>query len=346
VFVPAGVFRSHGNLAALTEKKAECFLKCINCNKKYVPMAIVGGLISRLHRQGKEEHGMLKLSSLCLGILIFFAGVGKASDLTAADAARLSGNYAQAVRIYEALARSGNLAAQISLGGMYELGSGVSQNFQQAGFWYRKAADQNDPWANRVLADLYRDGRGFRQDMASAAVWYRKAADLGDVLAKTRLGDLYRIGRGIDQDLRQAAFWYREAASQGDAIAQFRLANMYRQGHGILQDWEQAAFWYSKSADQGLALAQASLAVIYESGIGVPVDLVEAHKWYNIVASSAEDPSERAEAAADRDELARRMTREQISTAQARARTWRPEPGNSAKDLIDADGNAARGRAR
>ncbi|WP_317451634.1 tetratricopeptide repeat protein [Methylobacter psychrophilus] len=52
------------------------------------------------------------------------------------------GKYAEALPIYQQLARYSG--AQISLGGMYESGNGVTKDFNQAIYWYRKAAEQGD----------------------------------------------------------------------------------------------------------------------------------------------------------------------------------------------------------
>lgn len=52
------------------------------------------------------------------------------------------GRYAEALPLYQQLARYSG--AQISLGGMYESGNGVTKNYNQAVYWYRKAAEKGD----------------------------------------------------------------------------------------------------------------------------------------------------------------------------------------------------------
>jgi tetratricopeptide (TPR) repeat protein len=52
------------------------------------------------------------------------------------------GKYSEALPLYQQLARYSG--AQISLGGMYESGNGVTKDYNQAIYWYRKAAEQGD----------------------------------------------------------------------------------------------------------------------------------------------------------------------------------------------------------
>jgi uncharacterized protein len=81
------------------------------------------------------------------------------------------------------------------------------------------------------------------------------------------------------------------------------------------------------AAEQGEAKAQTFLGLKYEYGRGVPQDLVQAHLWYNLAASRSQSDDERDVLAAKwRDELAERMTPEQLALAQDMARDWRPKP--------------------
>ena len=60
---------------------------------------------------------------------------------------------------------------------------------------------------------------------------------------------------------------------------------------------------------------------MYILGQGVPQDDVEAHRWLNLAASRVSG-AKQAEYAQLRDDLARRMSAEQIAAAQQRARAW------------------------
>ena len=107
----------------------------------------------------------------------------------------------------------------------------------------------------------------------------------------------------------------RPLAEQGDAGAQFLLGIMYRNGRGVLQDYTEAVSWYRKAAEQGDAGAQNNLGFMYGNGRGVLQDNILAHMWANI--SSANGNENGSEG---RDIMAKEMTPQDISAAQAMAR--------------------------
>jgi TPR repeat protein len=115
----------------------------------------------------------------------------------------------------------------------------------------------------------------------------------------------------------------RPLAEQGNAIAQGRLGSMYLTGQGVPQDYAQAISWFRKAADKGHSLAQAGLGALYARGIGVPQDYVQAHMWFNL-AATARVAEVRETASKARDEVAAKMTPEQIAEAQRLARDWKP----------------------
>jgi len=57
----------------------------------------------------------------------------------------------------------------------------------------------------------------------------------------------------------------------------------------------------------------------------VSQDYIQAHMWYNLATASAEDDEDRDMAAKGRDEVAEKMTSEQIAEAQRLAREWKPK---------------------
>ena len=79
---------------------------------------------------------------------------------------------------------------------------------------------------------------------------------------------------------------------------------------GVPKNNAEAARWYRLAAEQGHSSAQWWLGRLYLK------NSVAAHAWLNLAAAQGDD-----DAAADRDELARRMTASQIAGAQALART-------------------------
>jgi TPR repeat protein len=60
---------------------------------------------------------------------------------------------------------------------------------------------------------------------------------------------------------------------------------------------------------------------MYSNGRGVPQDLVRAHMWLNLAAAASQ-----AGARSERDLIAKKMTRSQITQAVRLAREWQPKP--------------------
>jgi uncharacterized protein len=232
-----------------------------------------------------------RINTILAGSLLAFAlfGIPMAGPLEDGMAAAKRGDYTTALQLIRPLAERGNVAAQFSLGGMFDTGKGVSQDPVQAAFWYRKAADQGAPLAQLSLGMMYYAGEGMPQDYSMAAAWLRKAADQGNSEAQHALGVLYDNGKGVPKDSAQAALWYRKAAEQGDVEAQHSLGSMYYVGEGVPQDY------------------------------------VEAHMWFNLAASRASDAEVRKEMATFRDHVAAKMTPAQIAEAQKMARDWKPK---------------------
>ncbi|NIM62514.1 MAG: hypothetical protein GTO30_12975 [Acidobacteria bacterium] len=75
--------------------------------------------------------------------------------------------------------------------------------------------------------------------------------------------------------------------------------------------------WYVQAARRGQADAQRKLGLICANGTGVPRDDVQAYRWLNLAAAAGD-----THAGNLRDDLSRRMTREQIAEAQRISSEW------------------------
>jgi TPR repeat protein len=230
----------------------------------------------------------------------------------------------EAVKWYRKAAEQGSIAAQFGLGFMYQEGEGVPKNGVEAIKWYRMAAEQGNLGAECNLAAMYNNGDGVPQDYQEAAKWYRKAAEqYGDPGAQCALGMLYEKthyvkGQGvISPDYAEAVKWYRKAAEQDWPVAQFaqnNLGAMYAKGQGVPQDYAEAVKWYRKAAEQGNDQAQFNLGTCYAEGNGVTQNEIEAYKWSSLSAAQGNK-----DAANNRDIIASRMSREEITEGQRRA---------------------------
>jgi TPR repeat protein len=151
------------------------------------------------------------------------------------------------------------------------------------------------------------------------------AAEGGHEQAQLELGLRYSGASetsGDREDLRKAAMWFRKAAEQGHPHAQLNLALAYHEGSGVPQNYTAAARWYEAAADAGITEAQVSLGFMYAQGEGVPQDYARAHMWFNLAAASFPAGDIRDFAVTQRDNVAARMTPDQIAEAQSLAREW------------------------
>ena len=148
-----------------------------------------------------------------------------------------------------------------------------------------------------------------KKEWAEQYVTLRHDAELGNAWAQGQLGYAY----WLDKDYENAFEWFKKAAAQGEASAQFRLGTMYEEGKATPQNYHDAMVWYRKAAEQGHWGAQTFLARMYRNGLGVVQDNVRAYLWQSVA-------SAHGAGAAVRDDIASKMTPEQISQAQEAAR--------------------------
>ena len=170
------------------------------------------------------------------------------------------------------------------------------------------------------FAGPFEDGKALfdKGDEAAAFAVWKPLADDGDAAAQVWLGQMYDLGRGVPKNFAQATYWYRRAAEQGNVMAQHNLATMYEAGEGVtVSDYSlsAAASWYRRAAEQGFKPSQANLGLLYANGRGVRRDFVEAYTWMLLAGPEAE---------ANRESLAKRMTPQQIATAERHAQEFRP----------------------
>lgn len=236
----------------------------------------------------------------------------------------------RALELFTKAAKSGNAAAQCSMGECYALGigveidlpkaleylqessdkgfsqalyllgfhyyngEGVEKNYTKAFELYLKAADQNHADAQFSLGIMYKHGIGLPPDDAEALRWFRKAAFQGHARAQNNVGSCFYFGLGAAKDRQEAAGWFRKSALQGNAAAQHNMGECYANGRGVGQSYEEAFKWFRKAAEQGHPGAQRSVAISYFMGHGVSKDSTEAIKWFR---SSAEQGNGRAQCA-------------------------------------------------
>lgn len=187
---------------------------------------------------------------------------------------------------------------------------------------YRLAAERGVANAQNNLGAIYDNGDIVPQDRKEAAKWWKLAAEQGYSAAQESLGRMYYRGEGVLQDHKEAAKWWGLAAAQGIVSAQFALGVMYDKGEGVPQDYKEAIRLLNLAAEQGDANAQSVLGAMYYIGQTVPQDLVLAHMWVSIAAATTNSEKQKIDLIETRGVVAQKMTAEQISEAQERARKF------------------------
>ncbi|HET9701303.1 MAG TPA: tetratricopeptide repeat protein [Burkholderiales bacterium] len=198
------------------------------------------------------------------------------------------GRYADARRVWEALAAKGNGEAYFNLGILAEDGLGTPQDMQQALRLYEQAARGGSRAAQYRLGLVYSTGGRVAKDPQKAEHWLTLAAQQGDTDAARRLEQLrgsaetpFDRARRIEAEgsYAEAAALYRELSDAGNFRATTRLAWMHEAGRGLPKDLALAARLFRDAAGKGDPEAQYALAVMLATGAGQEKDEREARAW-------------------------------------------------------------------
>lgn len=151
-------------------------------------------------------------------------------------------------------------------------------------------------------------------------------ATKGDALAQYCVAKSYLpiVGSEADparacRNEREAEKWLELAAKQSLPEAQFYLG-LSQQSR---KDSEQSATSLRKAAESGHASAMYFFGTALERGDGVPKNEVSALMWLNLAAARQSTFS--GVAAANRDNLAKRLSREEVVEAQKLSSAWKPK---------------------
>lgn len=128
-------------------------------------------------------------------------------------------------------------------------------------------------------------------------------------------------GRILMQQNRfeEAMTEFLPAARSGNADAEELIGVMYAMGLGVERDDERAFEWYLRASMKGHPGAQSGVGWYFEVGRGTAVDLVRAYMWYGLSAIGG-DP----DAAISIEEVAKKMTPEEIRRAEVLINDYRP----------------------
>lgn len=124
-------------------------------------------------------------------------------------------DHAEAAALYERAVAAGHVEAAVSLGLLYQNGTGVARDYDRARRLYEAAAAAGNGRGQNNLGLLYVRGDGVDQDYARAAQLFRQAAAQGYAAAITNLGVMYENGFGVPQDEAEAVRLYRLGGQGG-----------------------------------------------------------------------------------------------------------------------------------
>ena len=261
----------------------------------------------------------------------------------------------------ERLANEGNVEAQMNLGYMYLYGvNGVETDYEKAFKYYTMAADQKDAVALNNLGSLYFSGIGTQVDTRKAVELFSDAAELGNDNSAVNLAFIYLAGGAKDEQRNlRAVTLFKKAADKGNNIAKFMLGYAYYKGFAVEQDYAKAYKLIRSVAGGDVRLDEAQMvlgemlieglgtvqnyhdgigalrsavtqgnmeafllvAKIYNDGTLTARNPILAHSLYNIAASRGV-----AGAAQMREEIAKKLTREQLAAAQKQAQQFKDNP--------------------
>jgi TPR repeat protein len=192
---------------------------------------------------------LIVASGLALSLLVQPLTAGQLDDAVRVYS---NGDYASALKLFEPLAKTGNLPSQYMLGSMYFAGLGTPRNYAEAERWFRQAAEHGHANAQFRLGAMYTGGLGVKQDHEVAVGWYRKAAEQGNALAQFILGVELGDGRGVRRDLVQSHKWLnlavagfgerdakrRDVAISGRNLAESKMTpNQIAEAQRLAQEW-------------------------------------------------------------------------------------------------------------
>ena len=101
-----------------------------------------------------------------------------------------------------------------------------------------------------------------------------------------------------------------EEAAAGDVLLGLRIP----------QNDAEGAKWNLYAAERGDDRYQYRIGLMYEEGRGVPRDYVRAYMWYSLAVTNGWEGSGHR-----RDQIAEKMTPDQIAEAQRLAKEWKPK---------------------
>jgi uncharacterized protein len=219
-----------------------------------------------------------------------------------ADEEFAAGNYAEAIRLAQPLAKVGDPNATYLMGFAHETGSGVEKSRDKAIGYYRQGVEKGhaesvyrlafslmasgeatdireaqsllekqaakDPEVGgRILGELFvRGGFTAKPDPETGVSWWKKASAAGDIPSMNFLAAFYdgQMGFPEKKDPALVNQYYGAAAAKGDTSAMINLGSRLLTGDAKLRDEKKGKEWIAKAiADENTA-GYLALGAYYE----------------------------------------------------------------------------------
>lgn len=143
----------------------------------------------------------------------------------------------------------------------------------------------------------------------------RRASEAGDVNAMYRWANiLAQRGENVD-----AVRWFGQASDKGHAKATNALGFMYDEGRGVPQNFSRASSLYLRAMKMGDADAMVNRGAMIMQGKGAPMDPQAAYMHFLLAAAYSKDNDTRNAAVKLKDDVAAKLSKQQIARGQAMA---------------------------
>ncbi len=186
------------------------------------------------------------------------------------------------------------------------------------------AANNGDAKAENELGLIFLHSTP--RDPESAMKWFKLSADQGYAPAQYNIGRMYgdwcAKGRGKwnERNYAEALKWYQKAAEQNYPPAFTAIGTAYKEGHALTQSYKESLNWFRQAAAYNDPVAQYELGILYDGGHNFQANEPEAYKWFTLAAAQGHPLATKA-----RDNVARKLTAEQLDEAQQRALAFTPK---------------------
>lgn len=190
----------------------------------------------------------------------------------------------QAAELYRQAASHGIGAAELRLGFLHEIGSGVTQSYPEARAHYERAITLGVPEAHLRLGMLYLEGWGMPADTVAALAHIERAAEAGYTPAQKILSDMFFAGVKVERNLAKALQWAERAAVTRDPASQVRVGAIHQKAIKLPQDIQLAREWYQLSAEQDYTRGMLAMAGTFFRRGADPATLEIGLRWLDLAA--------------------------------------------------------------